>query len=293
MKRLLTIGALAALLALALAGCFEELTEPERENPLDPGNPGTVSPRPPRPTGLSATVSDRLVVLSWSVADEAAIDHYNVYRWEVEEDEDEDYELVGTADERQYEDGAVRNGQEYSYEVAGVNELGLVGRKSTALSVTPRIFSVAIEEGAAKTGSRDVVLTLAGAENTELMQISNAPDLAGAQWEPFRSTAAWELTSGDGVKTVYARFRDAEDAESSIVSDDIELDTRAAIEAVTENTGGEVQFAGDVIHVATSEPRSWSSSYSTTAPAATLWPTTASTNVTMWSSRASRSSKPR
>ena len=38
----------------------------------------TSSIEPARPTGLTATVSDRLVELSWSVGDASAIDHYRV-----------------------------------------------------------------------------------------------------------------------------------------------------------------------------------------------------------------------
>jgi len=256
MKRLLTIGALLGLLALGSTGCFEDLAVPERDNPLDPWNPDTDSPIPARPTTLWAVVSDRLVILSWSVGDASGIDHYKVYRWEVEDGAAEDYQLVGTAGTAEYEDSAVRNGQEYSYRVSGVNGLGLEGRRSPPLSVTPRLFSVAIEQGRPKVATRDVVLTLSASADAEMMQIANTPDLAGAAWEPYRATTAWRLTAGDGMKTVYVRFRDAEDAESAVASDDIELDTRAAIESVAEDTGGEVQFAGDVIHVrvATGEP---------------------------------------
>jgi len=257
MRRRVLHTALPALaLLFVIAGCFGELTEPTRDNPLDPRNPDTDSKEPPRPTGLAAVVSDRTVVLTWVVDDTSRIDHYNVYRWAVEEEEEADFDLIDTLEANEYRDESVQNGQEYAYKVSGVNGLGLEGKLSEERRVTPRVFSVAIEQGRPKTSSRTVTLTLSASSETELMQVSNSSDMAGAQWQPYQASYSWELTSGDGTKTVYARFRDSEDNESAIVSDDIELDTRANIVSLTEDTEGEVKFAGDVIHFAmeTGEP---------------------------------------
>jgi hypothetical protein len=43
--------------------------------------------------------------------------------------------------------------------------------------------------------------------------------------EAYASTKAWTLTSGDGTKTVYARFKNNADIWSSVYSDTITLDT--------------------------------------------------------------------
>jgi hypothetical protein len=57
------------------------------------------------------------------------------------------------------------------------------------------------------------------------------------------------LTSEDGIKHVYARFRDGEGNETSrFYSDDIILDSRASISSVTENSSGAVLKAGDTVH---------------------------------------------
>lgn len=247
-RRYLLAALTAGVAVVAMSGCFDTLTQPSRSNPADPLNPATASRVPPRPTGLAAVVSDRLVVLTWTVSDESRIDHYNVYRWEIEDEEDEDYELLDTADAMEYEDADVRNGQEYSYKVSGVNSFDLEGKLSSARRATPRIHSVSIEQGRVKTGSRSVALTLSASSGTEHMQVSNDAGMAGAQWVPYQmSVSSWLLPAGDGVKTVYARFRDG-DAESEIVSDDIELDTHAMISALTEDTGGQILYAGDEIH---------------------------------------------
>jgi hypothetical protein len=110
MKRYITGAALLLALVTGLSGCLDTLVEPGHSNPLDPSNPNTTSPVPARPAGLTAVVSDRLVELSWSVGDASAIDHYRVYRWEVEGGEDENYELIDTTTETEYADADVRNG---------------------------------------------------------------------------------------------------------------------------------------------------------------------------------------
>lgn len=44
---------------------------------------------------------------------------------------------------------------------------------------------------------------------TQAMQISNNPDFAGAQWEPYVTEKAWTLEAGSGWRTVYVKTRDA------------------------------------------------------------------------------------
>ncbi|MFH1502382.1 MAG: hypothetical protein ABIG03_04980 [Candidatus Eisenbacteria bacterium] len=249
MRRHCLLAAISVAAALLfLPGCFNTLTEPVRNNPADPDNPTTSSDIPPRPSGLAAVVSDRNVILTWSVSDTTHVDHYNVYRWEAVAGEDEDYELYETPEARRLVDAAVQNGQEYLYKVSGVNALGLEGKRSAPRRVTPRIYSLAIDQGRPKTGSRTVTLSLSASGSAQLMRISNSSGMSGASWIPYTSSYSWQLTSGDGEKTVYAMYRDVMDNESDVVSDAIELDTRATILSVTQDSGGEILYAGDVIH---------------------------------------------
>jgi hypothetical protein len=41
------------------------------------------------------------------------------------------------------------------------------------------------------------------------VQISNGLDFTGATWQPFAKQIQWTLTAGDGLKTVYVKYRDA------------------------------------------------------------------------------------
>ena len=54
-------------------------------------------------------------------------------------------------------------------------------------------------------------------------------------WRAYATSASWTLTTGDGSKTVYARFRDGVGNVSTNVTDTITLDTVAptgSVEAI-------------------------------------------------------------
>jgi hypothetical protein len=57
------------------------------------------------------------------------------------------------------------------------------------------------------------------------MMLSNSSDFSGASWETFSATRAWTLSTGEGTKTVYAKFKDASENESAVCSDTILLDS--------------------------------------------------------------------
>ena len=72
-----------------------------------------------------------------------------------------------------------------------------------------------INEGAVKTNSLNVTLNLNG-YNVKEMCFSN-DDLSYSDFEPYTASKAWTLTSGRGLKTVYAKFRDSKNNESTLV----------------------------------------------------------------------------
>jgi len=59
------------------------------------------------------------------------------------------------------------------------------------------------------------------------MSFSEDPLFTAAVWVPFSLSARYTLSSGDGQKTVYVRFRDVSGNESAIYSNTIVLDTVA------------------------------------------------------------------
>ncbi|MCP4707214.1 MAG: hypothetical protein GY869_01200, partial [Planctomycetes bacterium] len=79
-------------------------------------------------------------------------------------------------------------------------------------------------------------------------RLSNDPDFTNSIWQPYQFTMTWLLSEGDGLKTIYAQFRDPQDNESVIAQNSITLDTRADIQSLTVRPT-EVSFSnGDSIH---------------------------------------------
>ncbi len=98
------------------------------------------------------------------------------------------------------------------------------------LDRSPPIYpSVVINDGEVTTNNKnkDVILTLKAFQAVE-MRISNIYDLRhSSNWIPFQENYKWKLVGGDGLKTVYAQFKDSIGNFSRIVFDRIGIDRRA------------------------------------------------------------------
>jgi hypothetical protein len=97
---------------------------------------------------------------------------------------------------------------------------------TTARDNTPPSGSVVINNKQANTTSRDVSLTITGsdASGVDSMCISNAGTCT--TFEPFSTTRAWQLTQGDGTKTVRVAIKDAA-GNQAVFTASIRLDTTA------------------------------------------------------------------
>jgi len=96
------------------------------------------------------------------------------------------------------------------------------------LDGTPPTGSISINSGAAYTNSRSVSLELSASDNLSgvpRMMIANSSSFAGTSWEGYATTKFWTLTSADGKKKVYVKFKDGTGNVSGIYSDEIILDT--------------------------------------------------------------------
>jgi len=138
-----------------------------------------------------------------------------------------------------------QDGYTYAFRVRARDNTGNVSVYSSGdvhmtVDVTPPTGSLAINGGALSTTAVDVTLGLLAADITSgvaMMSFSNDGSVWDG-WQAYATSANWVLTSGDGLKTVYARFRDTAGNISSSVSNTIALDTAAETEyGVTINEG--------------------------------------------------------
>ena len=86
--------------------------------------------------------------------------------------------------------------------------------------------SLIINNNNAYANSLNVILTLS-AQNAFQMAISNYSDFAGVSWEDYNILKNWNLTEGEGKKTIYAKFRSESGGVSKTVSDTIIFDITA------------------------------------------------------------------
>jgi len=125
--------------------------------------------------------------------------------------------------------GVARNGE-------GVDSaIGLAGYGQTLEDVPPT-GTVLINGGAAYTNTTAVTLTLSATDNASgvaQMRFSN-DNVSWSGWEAYAVGKAWAVESGEGVKTVYAQFRDGVGNVSvGPISDSITLDTIAPTVALS------------------------------------------------------------
>jgi uncharacterized repeat protein (TIGR02543 family) len=86
--------------------------------------------------------------------------------------------------------------------------------------------TVSINGGAAYASSASVTLTLSVTGAAQMM-ISEDSGFSGAGYEAYAADRSFTLSSGDGVKTVYVKYKDAAGNETAVISDTITLDTCA------------------------------------------------------------------
>jgi len=106
-----------------------------------------------------------------------------------------------------------------------VSDSSLYGSTTFTIDTTaPTSNSVSINSGATYSTSIGVMLTLASTGATQMM-VSENSGFSGASWETYSTSKSFTLSTGDGTKTVYVKFKDSVDNTSSSVSDTIILDT--------------------------------------------------------------------
>jgi len=237
MGRIRFVGWMSCLVVACGVACGQ-LDPPVLNNPLE-------SSSIPIPTALRATIGDGRVVLAWDAITAVPIDGYRVFRRVVGETS---YLVVADVTATSHTDVSVQNGRSYDYAVAGLASRGLIGRRSTSVSVTPNLFGILLQDGRARTGSRLVEVALAFPTGTAYMMLANQADFSDGSWEVAAATRNWSLLPDDGPKIVQVKFRDASGIESAAVSDLVELDTVAEVRNLSF-TAPDPIVVGSIVHL--------------------------------------------
>ncbi len=116
--------------------------------------------------------------------------------------------------------------------------------------------TISINAGAATTSTLSATLTLTATDNIGVtqMMISNDSGFAGGSWESYAASKTWTLTSGDGAKTVYVKFKDAAGNISLTASDSITVSGSGTVVIPEQNDHKEGCAGGNLFNTSTGKP---------------------------------------
>jgi len=117
---------------------------------------------------------------------------------------------------------------------------GLGAKVAVLADNAPPAGSVTIDGGAAVTNSFTVSLVISATDDytgVAEMKVSADSPVDSAPWEAFNTTKTVTLPSGEGGKTVYARFKDGAGNVSDVVSSQITVTSKPYILSVTPPHG--------------------------------------------------------
>ena len=181
---------------------------------------------------LATYQADTSFVVSWSGSDAlAGLASYDVQFRDGMGVSWEDWQtgVVATSTAFVGEDGHTYYFQSRARDNAGNVEgyPGGDGDTYTTVDVTPPSGSILVNDGAIDTTSIDVILKPSASDSVSgVSQMSFSNDGGNySDWESYGSSKSWTLTSGDGLKTVYVRYKDNAGNISSVCTDTINLDT--------------------------------------------------------------------
>ena len=99
--------------------------------------------------------------------------------------------------------------------------------------------SVVINDGDTVTMSQNVRIALDAYDKYGIaeMIVSERSDFTDQEWHVYMTSSGWLLSPGEGVKTVYVKFRDANGWESDVVNDTIIYDTLRPRGSISINNG--------------------------------------------------------
>ena len=242
-----TIIILTMIMALMMAGCDRYIESEDLEF--------TLPEAPPVPVSVTVIHLAESVMVTWEITDTLANMSFNIYYTDSIDGEGLLWE--NTAEFTSTITGLV-TGRIYYFKVASVLADGLEGYKSEPVATTPGLISAVINSGDEYTDSRNVSISFIVPAIASLMQISEDPLFTNAVWRSYAPVTSFELSAGDGSKSIYVRFRFADGSESDVtnaISDSIILDTETYIDSVYYSPSGVTFSAGDFIdfYVKTSE----------------------------------------
>ncbi len=172
--------------------------------------PGTLTATP---SGLIAASGNRQIKITWDAVPAAS--WYNIYWSSASGVTGDKRTKIPDITSNYYTHTGLSNGTTYFYLVTSGNNYGESAESVEIASVpgsndtSPPTGSVTINNNADYTTSTVVELLLLSSSARGISQMCISNTNTCSSWEPYATTKSWTLTEGDGLKYVYAWFKDS------------------------------------------------------------------------------------
>ena len=178
---------------------------------------------------LKGTAGDRTAVLAWSLAEEASVTGYTVYRLKAD---GKTWEAIAEIEGRNtlsYTDTQLTAGEKYTYAVASKNRYGQESQKSTGVTVTPKADSTPPEitlftpKGGQRVSGKLSVKVQAKDENSVASVRCELSADEGETWttagETEGDTGSWTINTKDYADGIYRLRAMASDSDGNRSAD--------------------------------------------------------------------------
>jgi len=155
--------------------------------------------------------------------------------------------VVGTTTEgTTYTTGTLTQAS-HTWDVRANDSLGNWGNYASAYTFTvvlstPTVSGIALKDSVSGNTSyaarRVVSVEASGVTNQYQMMLSESSAFTGAAWITYENPTTFELSSGDGAKTIYYKINDTYGSVTATVEATITLDTTAPTVSITAPTAG-------------------------------------------------------
>lgn len=151
---------------------------------------------------------------------------------------------------------------------------------STPDTQAPTSPTVVINEDDLYTSSRNVTLSLSASDEGGVTHYCVSNTTTCTTWVAMAETRTWSLLTGTGLRTVYAKFKDAAGNETALVTDTITIETTAPTTSTLTATA-EAGLSATFSWTAATDTQSGLAGYKLVYRAGTTYPTSKCTNGTV------------
>jgi hypothetical protein len=203
---------------------------------------------PAAPTGLIAVSGNGQNIITWDAVQAAT--SYNIYWSTTSGVTKTTGTKISDISTNSYTHTGLANGTTYHYIVTSINSYGEsiesneISSAPGSIDTNPPTGSITINNNSVYTTTTSVTLSLSSSSSRGVSQMCISNTTTCSLWEPYTTSKSWTLTTGDGLRFVYAWFKDSTGtSNTSPYLAAITLDTTPPTDGTLTATAGNEQVS--------------------------------------------------